>query len=39
MCVNEGATISAANFKRLQGILSIPVAFLASSFLTIDAPY
>ena len=32
MCVNEGATISVANFKRLKGLLSDPVFFLASSF-------
>ena len=33
MCVKEGATISAANFKRVQGILSNPVAFLVSTVL------
>ena len=31
MCVKEGATISAANFERVQGILSNPVAFLLST--------
>ena len=31
MCVKEGAAISAANFERVQGILSNPVAFQLST--------
>lgn len=31
MCAKRDATMSAANFKSLQGILSNPVAFLMSS--------
>lgn len=38
MCAKKDATMSAANFKRLQGILSNPVPFLMSSFLN-AAPY
>ena len=32
ICVNEGETMSSANFRSLLGILSKAVAFLASSF-------
>ena len=32
ICVNEGETMSVANFRGLLGILSKAVAFLASSF-------